>query len=764
MSTQDAEASKKKPYSRPPSRAGSPEVEDTDVQLQASLRATTLKTIWVDRILEKKESDRPAYVWQKLMPILKPGDTRTIVENLFPRPSTPPNQPRMQVDHSTPTAQRVASPATYATQIPPTQTPLNPSQIHVSDSVEYWKKAVAEIPGLPFPLVEGIPYSSDEQAARLVKTHSYQLTRGQLEALKSLLPILNEPAYYVPDPDPFGPLLTNPTANPPSTHPSPRGRARSVTPEVERSLRRSPAPYTNDEYEEARQEGESLYGSEEDDDEEMEDAEEDPTRPQTPAPKLKHRNTHWKENTPQSFADLWGNLLKKTLLDKELPSMHATRTLQAVYDALKVICQTKRIDVQDDGHGVFGPTRPQRTQSRGRSTEKKDQKKDLAKEQARIKKQLLDTLKNVEQFEKDLSFLTKPEIIDLAAKKAAAPPQRSQPQQKCDPKNPWGKGSSLVKGIKANTVVLNHKEDVMADDIDTKALQTSIQETCGKDATVNRVTIAKSGAVIVETAKPMEHTIKKKIQQTVNTAAFGGKDATTELVRPTFSSLKFDFIPTRLDNGEEASAQHLTNMVRTHPKWEKVQFIEVPKLIPNKSVPGIATLLCKVADDDQGTTAKGLLRTLVRFGPELRRCKEWFNKPPSRQCPICQRWGHTAYNCRARSPYCAICAEPHPTASHAYSCKTQGCANRCLCDIERCINCNGAHPANSNTCPFWMARNNPTQMKALLDQKRKDRPTKGSSETSKAKGKRPASFYDSSAPDPSFYDPSLFAGPSTSAQ
>src|SRR6201995_2995341 len=79
------------------------------------------------------------------------------------------------------------------------------------------------------------------------------------------------------------------------------------------------------------------------------------------------------------------------------------------------------------------------------------------------------------------------------------------------------------------------------------------------------------------------------------------------------------------------------------------------------------------------------------------------------------------------------------------SCKSEGCAGgRCLCDVERCINCNGGHRADSNECPFWLAKNSPNKMKELLENKRKERTPRGSSETSKAKGKRPANHAETS--------------------
>jgi hypothetical protein len=68
-------------------------------------------------------------------------------------------------------------------------------------------------------------------------------------------------------------------------------------------------------------------------------------------------------------------------------------------------------------------------------------------------------------------------------------------------------------------------------------------------------------------------------------------------------------------------------------------------------------------------------------------------------------------------------------------------SDRCVCEVERCANCNGAHTADSNACPFFLARFNPARMKELLDQKRKDRKENApvtDSWTTVSKGKHPA--------------------------
>lgn len=67
------------------------------------------------------------------------------------------------------------------------------------------------------------------------------------------------------------------------------------------------------------------------------------------------------------------------------------------------------------------------------------------------------------------------------------------------------------------------------------------------------------------------------------------------------------------------------------------------------------------------------------------------NKRDIIQCKRCQEWGHATSNCHAR-PRCVKCTKPH----HTHECEQ---TNR---DEVRCCNCNGHHPANSETCPVYL--------------------------------------------------------------
>jgi hypothetical protein len=173
--------------------------------------------------------------------------------------------------------------------------------------------------------------------------------------------------------------------------------------------------------------------------------------------------------------------------------------------------------------------------------------------------------------------------------------------------------------------------------------------------------------------------------------------------------------------------------LRAHPQWRDVQMVEIPKMIKSRT-PNVCTLLCKVADDAKGTKAKQLLRTAVTFGMEMRRCKEWVNRPQSRQCSICQRWGHSSFICRARSPICAVCGEFHPTSTHKFSCLS--CEGVCVCNEVHCVNCGETHCADSAECMFFKARNDPRQLKKLEDDKRDRIRAKREEKAAKRTGKK----------------------------
>src|SRR6266568_1586618 len=343
----------------------------------------------------------------------------------------------------------------------------------------------------------------------------------------------------------------------------------------------------------------------------------------------------------------------------------------------------------------------------------------------------------VEKLSEGLSFLTKPEIVNIVAKKYMAPPEPKKMAQlpKHDPQNPWGKGMSLVKGPGTKTMILCPSKGV---EVDLELVQESLvyltpeQAMLKEEAVdVKTVTKARSGVVVV-TAKDNLSLKQKAALHSVIGAALDNAEM-REVEKKTHSCLKFDFLPTRHQDGAEITVEEITRELRAHPQWRDIQMVEIPKMIKSKT-PNMCTLLCKVEDDAKGSKAKQLLRTAVSFGMEMRRCKEWVNCPQSRQCSICQCWGHSSFICRVHSPICTVCGDFHPTSTHKFSCSS--CEGICVCNDVHCVNCAGPHRANSVECAFFKARNNPKQLKKLEDDKRDQIQAKHEEKSAKCAGKK----------------------------
>lgn len=79
----------------------------------------------------------------------------------------------------------------------------------------------------------------------------------------------------------------------------------------------------------------------------------------------------------------------------------------------------------------------------------------------------------------------------------------------------------------------------------------------------------------------------------------------------------------------------------------------------------------------------------------------YYSVPRTSQCAKCQKFGHLEARCHA-STSCKICSEPHSTAQHkCNTCSTVGSV--CLHTIRKCINCLGAHTADSKQCETYLA-------------------------------------------------------------
>ncbi len=192
----------------------------------------------------------------------------------------------------------------------------------------------------------------------------------------------------------------------------------------------------------------------------------------------------------------------------------------------------------------------------------------------------------------------------------------------------------------------------------------------------------------------------------------------TELERPTHSILKFTAVPTVSNNGTAIQAAHATALLRRHPAWADVEFLEEPRFVFPKGNPDplCATLQTKIKDTRKATIAKKLLNTTVSFAGVVRRCQPWTVAPTARQCSTCLKWGHSAYVCRSRAPQCGLCAGNHLTAlhsQHAQQCRSTSCTHTRVI----CANCNNDHEASSTSCPFFKARTSPGQLQQLQEQR-----------------------------------------------
>ena len=118
MSREGEGPSKPKPYSRGPSRAGSPELLDSEAIQKRALVELRFSQKSIDNIMSMKEPERSRYVNTTVVRKVKGGPPAVaLLQKVFqpespPAPLTPKKQRTMLVDPKTPTPQRIVSPAT----------------------------------------------------------------------------------------------------------------------------------------------------------------------------------------------------------------------------------------------------------------------------------------------------------------------------------------------------------------------------------------------------------------------------------------------------------------------------------------------------------------------------------------------------------------------------------------------------------------------------------------------------------------------------
>ncbi|KAF8644854.1 hypothetical protein AX16_006520 [Volvariella volvacea WC 439] len=98
-------------------------------------------------------------------------------------------------------------------------------------------------------------------------------------------------------------------------------------------------------------------------------------------------------------------------------------------------------------------------------------------------------------------------------------------------------------------------------------------------------------------------------------------------------------------------------------------------------------------------------------------------------CTKCSRWGHAVWSpCRATVISCGICAGLHPSNRHSPAYDKMPL---------KCINCNGAHTADSPECPCFTNRHDVWELRSILEKASAER--KADAKASKSsKGKERA--------------------------
>jgi hypothetical protein len=285
---------------------------------------------------------------------------------------------------------------------------------------------------------------------------------------------------------------------------------------------------------------------------------------------------------------------------------------------------------------------------------------------------------------------------------------------------PRKRPACLVKGIRANTVAARlHPGAKVPPSI--PAVIVDINKTLKEeklDGRVREIHLGVRRHVTLIFDKVVEEATSQAALSAVLRKFNTTMDDTHVLERPTFSILKFTAVPTVTNDGRQVTDDIARNLLRSHPDWKSVKLVEPPRFVfPKKNPdPFVATLQVKVVDTLKATVAKKLLTTSVTFAGVTRRCQPWTVAPTARQCSTCLKWGHTAYVCRSRTPYCNQCAGSHLSSLHSQHvsrCKDKNCTHY----DRRCVNCDNQHEASSVECPFFKARSSPGQLQKLQVQR-----------------------------------------------
>lgn len=144
------------------------------------------------------------------------------------------------------------------------------------------------------------------------------------------------------------------------------------------------------------------------------------------------------------------------------------------------------------------------------------------------------------------------------------------------------------------------------------------------------------------------------------------------------------------------------NALRSDPVWKDIEIAHPPNFfLPKNATHGM--FFVEFFDNAMSSALKHVTSHPIHLNTALcHAVKTYNNKPSAPQCGVCLRWGHRTHLCRATSPRCWVCAGDHDERVHKATCDTCSIpGSKC---VPTCLNCRGAHRADSKECSFYLRR------------------------------------------------------------
>lgn len=156
------------------------------------------------------------------------------------------------------------------------------------------------------------------------------------------------------------------------------------------------------------------------------------------------------------------------------------------------------------------------------------------------------------------------------------------------------------------------------------------------------------------------------------------------------------------------TSESLLRELKSDPVWSNVEITRPPNFYLPKPSDKRGMFFVEFNDNATSRTLKRVTSSPIYLNGEL--CfavKTYDSQPPAPQCAICLRWGHRTHLCRSPSKRCWKCGGNHDERDHAKTCgpcqKAGNVTGHCPC-LPSCVNCHGAHKADSHDCSFYAHR------------------------------------------------------------